>query len=178
MKIFYWVIILSVAISGCGKKKEKIDILTELEKKPAVTEVKSVEEAKPETPEAPTVATAGDVPVKVSAAPMPEEEKSEDSLEVVAQKVETSPQTGTSSSTTQVTTPTLAPTVPRIPQVPQIPRPVYTPPPRPQTYVPQLPPAPPKPYKPPGLMESTGELIGHLVNPTKRKEEEKQYSGW
>ena len=38
---------------------------------------------------------------------------------------------------------------------------------------------PPKKYVPPGPIESTGEFIGHLVNPFKRKEDEskKEYKG-
>lgn len=191
------ILLCLVAFSGCGKK-EKTDIIADLESKPIVTEV-APEEKKAEEP---TVvdnsfnpATADSESSQQQTPPMPAIPSSVDSTatppsdpsasatapaaggqtyEVSAQKVDPS-----------APVPQAPPPAPQAPYppyqgqqgVPQYQNPYGAPPPNPYYgYAPQQ---PPKKYVPPGPIESAGEFIGHLVNPFKRKEDEskKTYKG-
>lgn len=196
MRAVLVILLCLIAFSGCGKK-EKTDIIADLESKPIVTEVapedkpaaEKVTEAEPtivdnsanpassdleppQIPPAPAVSSPVDAaapssdPVAATAPAAPGQ-----TYEVAAQKVDPS-------STTQ--SPSMAPT-PQAPYPPYQgqPAPQYQNPygaPAPYGYAPQ---PPPQKYKPPGPIESTGEFIGHLINPFKRKEDEskKTYKG-
>ncbi|MBI4971836.1 MAG: hypothetical protein HZC17_08415 [Candidatus Omnitrophica bacterium] len=188
------VLTVGLAIPACGKKKDKTDIIADLESKPVVTEVKS--EAKPAAEEKkeaePKVVDNSPNPVSTDIQP------TQTPVPSTSATPATTPTQGYEVSAQKVGAPSVpsAPGVPQVPAVPQTPAPYppyqgykapqqgaaspYSNPygaPPPNPYYGGY--TPPQKYKAPGPIESTGEFIGHLVNPFKRKEDEskKTYKG-
>lgn len=207
MRFFILALICAVALTGCGKKKEKVDIVAELESKPIVTEVKP--EAKPEEKAAPEpkfvdnnpnpastdVQPTQAPPMQMSESSMPSSSPAPDpSQDQTSATAPSSSTQGFEMTAQKVGTPSVPASVPApAPQAqasyPPYQAPAYTAPQGAAPYPPRgyypppqyggYPAPPPKKYVPPGPIETVGEFIGHLVNPFKRDEDEskKEYKG-
>ncbi|GEM_PF-3537285 len=200
MRVLFLLLILTVAVSGCGKKKEKTDIIADLETKPVVTEVAPSSKAPEPEPQiidnsqAPKPESIPEVQEGQSpAGTVPTDTTDAQSQGLSPQgTVPSTPSQGYEMTATKVDPNAPPPAAPQAPapyppyqgyqtQPPPQPgayqNPYGAPPPSPYGY--GYPPPPPKKYVPPGPIESAGEFIGHLVNPFKRKEDEskKEYKG-